>query len=111
MSRTRKGGKYKGGSMASAFKQSVAMSSPIYEVVDPQQRLQEVANSVASTIESFSNTEDLPSATADNLNSMDKPIDEVGKKQGSSTRMSSRKEWMNRSKMQVCFLKLLGKMN
>ena len=96
MSRTRKGGKYKGGSMASAFKQGVAMSSPIYEVVvaNPQQ----MSVDDAPPSELFTSTEDLPSATQDNLNSMDKPIDEVGKKQGSSTRMSSRKEWMNRSK-------------
>ena len=100
MSRTRKGGKYKGGSMASAFKESVAMSSPIYEVAvaNPQSKLEEANKQIQSTIESFTKKEDFPSATKDNLNSMDKPLDEVGKKQGSSTRMSSRKEWMNRSK-------------
>ena len=85
MSRTRKGGKYKGGGFASQFKQGLSMQSPMFAVA--------VAGDDGSEEAPIDQLDGTPPV----LSELEDVVDE---KQGSSARRTERQNWKARAKQE-----------
>jgi colicin import membrane protein len=95
MSRTRKGGKYKGGGFASQFKQGLSMQSPMFAVaVVGDDSPEDIATDATDIAENaLDNLDGKPPV----LSELEDVVDE---KQGSSARRTERQNWKARAKQE-----------
>ena len=98
MSRTRKGGKYKGGGFASQFKQGLSMQSPMFAVaVAGDDSPEDIAEDAVDLADDATNTLDNLDGTPPALSELEDVVDE---KQGSSARRTERQNWKTRAKQE-----------